>query len=366
MLDRPLNLRNSTKMSADPVSDILKLTKAESLVTGGFTAGGPWAIRFPVPTAIKFFAVVRGACWVCIDGHAEPIRFETGDVGLLSARRSFVLSSHPRVVPVDAMAVFSGAARTTARLGNGREFSHIGGHVLLDPTSGGVLADVLPPWIRVQATSPEATNFRWLLDQLVEERAGVLPGAQLASAQLAQLLFIQILRAHLKTSSLVSAGWLRALADPRIAPAIRLMHGDPGRAWHLAELARASAMSRTSFAFHFKAAAGVAPLTYLTEWRMRLAELALREEATAVADVARSLGYTSESAFSNAFKRVTGSSPRAYRSAHRASASSGRRPESTGSQNAREPVAVATRNHAELVRFQVRHAPARRRTERVS
>ena len=368
MLDRPLNLRNSTKMSADPVSDILKLAKAESLVTGGFTAGGPWAIRFPVPTAIKFFAVVRGACWVCIDGHAEPIRFETGDVGLLSARRSFVLSSHPRVVPVDAMAVFSGAARTTARLGNGREFSHIGGHVLLDPTSGGVLADVLPPWIRVQATSPEATNFRWLLDQLVEERAGVLPGAQLASAQLAQLLFIQILRAHLKTSSLVSAGWLRALADPRIAPAIRLMHGDPGRAWHLAELARASAMSRTSFAFHFKAAAGVAPLTYLTEWRMRLAELALREEATAVADVARSLGYTSESAFSNAFKRVTGSSPRAYRSAHRAStsASSGRRPESTGSQNTRDPVAVATRNHAELVRFQVRHAPARRRTERVS
>src|SRR5262249_48254688 len=162
-----------------------------------------------------------------------------------------------------------------------------------------------------------ATAFRWLLDQLVQERAVELPGSQLASAQLAQLLFIQILRAHLETSDPMPAGWLRALGDQRIAPALRLMHGDPGRAWHLDELAKACAMSRTTFAFHFRTVAGVAPLTYLTEWRMRLAERALREEATPVAAVGQSLGYTSESAFSNAFKRVTGNSPRAYRNAVR-------------------------------------------------
>jgi AraC-like DNA-binding protein len=72
-------------------------------------------------------------------------------------------------------------------------------------------------------------------------------------------------------------------------------------------------MSRTSFAVHFRTIAGVAPLTYLTEWRMRLAERALREETTPVAVLARSLGYASESAFSTAFKRVNGSSPKAYR-----------------------------------------------------
>ncbi len=75
-------------------------------------------------------------------------------------------------------------------------------------------------------------------------------------------------------------------------------------------------MSRSTFAVHFKTIAGVAPLTYLTEWRMRLAERALRDEPTSVSEVARSLGYTSESAFSNAFKRVSGKSPRAYRNAH--------------------------------------------------
>jgi AraC-like DNA-binding protein len=306
-------------MSADPFSDILKLTKAESLVTGGFTAGGSWAIRFPAPDKIKFFAIVKGHCWVSIDGEAEPVHFETGDVGLLAAKRSFVLASDPRLAPVDAMSLFSGAGSTTAKLGDGEDFAHIGGHVLLDPVSGWLLSNILPPWIHVPAASPQATTFRWLLDQLVEEQATGLPGTQLVSAQLAQLLFIQILRAHLKISAPMTAGWLRALADPRIAPALRLMHGDPGRSWHLDELARACAMSRTTFAFHFKSVAGVAPLTYLTQWRMRLAERTLRDEATPVAVVARSLGYTSESAFSNAFKRVTGHSPKSYRSARRAS-----------------------------------------------
>lgn len=310
--------RQSTNVSADPFSDILKLTHTRSLVTGGFTAGGAWAIRFPAPDKIKFFAVTKGSCWLSIDGEAEPISFQTGDVGLLTAKRPFVLASAPGIAPVEAMSVFSGTRRTTATLGDGADFAHLGGHVLLDSTNHRLLAEVLPPWIHVPAASPQAANFRWLLDQLVEERAGVLPGAQLASAQLSQLLFIQILRAHLETSgSSMRAGWLRALGDPRVAPALRAMHDAPARSWRLEELAQACAMSRTTFAFHFRTIAGVAPLTYLMQWRMHLAERALREENTPVAVVAQSIGYTSESAFSNAFKRVTGRSPRACRRAAR-------------------------------------------------
>lgn len=307
-------LRDSPDMRADPFSDILKVTHAESLVTGGFTAGGRWALRFPVPEKIKFFAVVKGSCWVAIDGEPEPVRFDTGDVGLLTAKRSFVLCSEPGVEPLDAMSVFSGGRNPVGNIGDGDDFAHIGGHVLLDPASGRLLADVLPPWIHVPAASPQATSFRWLLEQLVNERAADLPGAQLVSAQLAQLLFIQILRAHLQTSNPTS-GWLRALGDPRLAPALRLMHGDPARSWHLEELAQACAMSRTTFALRFRTSAGVAPLTYLAEWRMRLAEHSLRKENKPVAVIAQALGYGSESAFSNAFKRVTGQSPKAYRAA---------------------------------------------------
>lgn len=307
-------------MSADPFSDILRLTRAQSLVTGGFAASGDWALRFPAPDKIKFFAVVKGHCWVSLDGLPEPMHFDTGDVGLLSVPRTSVLASHPGVTPVDAMDLFSGAGNHWAQIGDGSEFEHLGGHVLLDPTSGPLLRDVLPPWIHIRASAPQATAFRWLLDQLVQERAAARPGGQLAAAQLSQLLFIQILRAHLQDAGPLEAGWLRALGDPRIAPALRLMHGDPARAWHLEDLASACAMSRTTFATHFKAVAGVAPLTYLTGWRMRLAERALVEEATPIAVVAQTLGYTSESAFSNAFKRLTGRSPSACRTAHRAPA----------------------------------------------
>lgn len=306
-------------MSDDPFSDILRFAKAETLVTGGFTAAGDWALRFPVPEKIKFFAVVKGHCWVKIDGEGDAVRFDTGDVGLLTAPRSFVLASDPDLRPVDAMSLFSGAGRDQVAIGGGGEFAHIGGHVLLDPISGSLLADALPPWIHVGASSPQAATFRWLLDLLVEERSSPMPGSQLASAQLAQLLFIQILRAHLKTANLVAPGWLRALGDPRLAPALTLMHGEPTRSWHLEELAAACAMSRTTFALHFRKVTGVAPLTYLSGWRMRLAERALREEKRPVSAIADSLGYASEGAFSTAFKRATGQSPRDYRrSAHAA------------------------------------------------
>jgi AraC-like DNA-binding protein len=298
-------------MGIDPFSDILTLTNAEPILTGGLRAGGRWAVRFPARDRITFLLIVKGECWGYFDGE-EPVHFATGDIGLLAVPRTFVLCSDPGVPPVDATTLFT-LGRTKVQLGDGEDFAYLGGHVMLDPLRGRLVMDVMPPWMHIQASSPQANILRWLVDQLAAEQAAEQPGAQLASAQLTQLLFIQILRAHLKSADLIPVGWLRALADSRLAPALRLMHDDPGRDWHLDELAKASAMSRTTFALHFRTAAGVAPLTYLTGWRMRLAERALRDETTPVAVVARTLGYSSESAFSNAFKRETGKSPSAYR-----------------------------------------------------
>ena len=90
-----------------------------------------------------------------------------------------------------------------------------------------------PRFIAASDNPAPGFSISWSANRRMSSR-----GASLASAQLAQLLFIQVLRAHLKTSSLMPAGWLRALGDPRLAPALRLMHGDPGRDWHLEELAR--------------------------------------------------------------------------------------------------------------------------------
>ncbi len=305
-------------MNNDPFSDILQFANARSVVSGGFTAGGAWALRFPVPDKIKFFALVKGNCWFRFDDGDAPLRLEEGDVFLLAAQRPFVLAGSLATVPLDAVSVFAGSDAETVSIGDGDDCIQIGGHITLDPASGGLLADVLPPFIHVRAAVPQASVLQWLLNQLVRERAAQLPGVGIASAQLAQLMFVQILRVHLDTAGAPASGWLRALGDPRIAPALRLMHDDPGHAWQLGELARAAAMSRTSFALHFKAVAGVAPLTYLTGWRMRLAERALRENDVPVAVLARSLGYQSDSAFSSAFKRITGHAPKRYRNAARA------------------------------------------------
>ena len=306
-------MRDSTDMTVDPFSDILKLANAQSVVSGGFTAGGSWAIRFPAFDKLKFSALLRGNCWLKVDGQEDAVRIEAGDVLLLSVVRSFVLASDLAAVPIEAATVFSPHVSKVVNLGNGDECLQIGGFVRLDSASGGLLADVLPPLIHVRAASPQATVLRWLLDQLVRERTAELPGASLASTQLAQLIFIQILRAHLEASGPLGVGWLRALGDKRIAPALRLMHSDPARSWQLEELAKAAAMSRTTFVVRFKAVAGVPPLTYLLNWRMRLAERALRAENVPVSVLALSLGYTSESAFSNAFKRTIGMAPKRYR-----------------------------------------------------
>ena len=317
MLESADYLRDSTEVTVDPFSDILRLANAESVVSGGFTAGGSWAIRFPAFDKLKFSALIRGACRLLVDGEERPVRIEAGDVILLSVWRSFVLGSDLDLVPVEAASVFSHHVGEVVRLGGGDECLQIGGFIRLDPASGGLLSDVLPPLIHVRAASPRATVLRWLLDQLVHERVAELPGASLASAQLAQLLFIQILRAHLEASGDLAAGWLRALGDQGIAPALRLMHGDPARSWKLEELAKAAAMSRTTFMVRFRSAAGVPPLTYLLHWRMRLAERALRSKDLPMSDLALSLGYTSESAFSHAFKRIVGMAPKRYRDAAR-------------------------------------------------
>jgi AraC-like DNA-binding protein len=298
-------------MADDPISEVLRLADVESVVSGGFSAGGDWAMRFPPPDKLKFFAALRGSCWLRVDG-GEPLRMEPGDVVLLVAAQGFVLASDLALPAVDAREVFAGRTSPIVTVGEGDEVLQIGGHVRLHPTYAPMLHEALPPLIHVRGSAAEAVTMRWILDRMVDESRDNLPGSGMARTQLAHLLFVQILRAHLSSGGPLQSGWLRVAADPRLGAALRMMHGEPGKAWRLEQLASAAAMSRTIFASQFKAAAGVTPLAYLARWRMRLAERALRQGDVPVAVLAGDLGYASESAFSHAFKRIVGVSPGRY------------------------------------------------------
>ncbi|HEX2297249.1 MAG TPA: AraC family transcriptional regulator, partial [Pseudonocardiaceae bacterium] len=170
----------------------------------------------------------------------------------------------------------------------------------------------LPPVGHVRASAAAATNLRGTLDRLFDEVTGSAMGRAFAIRQYGQLVLLEVLRAYVDQAEL-PRGWLRLLTDERLRPAVGLMHAEPGKSWGLEELARAAAMSRTSFAERFRSVAGVPPLTYLNRWRMLLARRALRDGDVRIGALAAELGYASESAFSTAFKREVGESPLRYR-----------------------------------------------------
>lgn len=195
-------------------------------------------------------------------------------------------------------------------LGTGDDVVFLGSHLSLGSAGSRTLMEALPGSFHIKGEDPGTDRLNWLVGEFVLEAISDAPGAEAARAYLAHLVFLHVLRYHLSGQDALDVGWLRAVFDARIGPALERIHGDPSHDWSLYELASSVGMSRTAFAVHFKAVAGVPPLTYLTEWRMRVAERRMRESHDKLAEIAQSVGYRSEAAFSTAFKRVIGHSPR--------------------------------------------------------
>lgn len=302
----------------DPLSDLIRLAELQTGLSGELRAQGAWSLRMPAPDGVKFFAVLQGRAWMQFEGEA-PLPLDPGDVVVLQGPRGFLLASDLSATPLDVQRLFRAemASRspvvTLGEVAQGMDFHQIGGHVRFAAERGVQLAQMLPPLVHLRGDAPEAPVLRWLVERLVHERSSARSGHALMTEQLAQMLFLQALRVHLARGEQVPPSWLRAMTDARLQPALRRMHEEPGRDWQLEELARAAAMSRTSFAVRFKALAGLPPLAYLTQWRMQLARRALRHDPRPLGAWVGALGYASESAFSHAFKRTTGLSPAQYR-----------------------------------------------------
>lgn len=161
--------------------------------------------------------------------------------------------------------------------------------------------------------------MQWLeanLQFVASEMASGLPGAQTVVSRLADILFVQAIRAYLAESGARSKGWLRGLLDPQIGHALALMHQRPEAPWTVQSLAADVGMSRSAFAARFTDLVEESPLVYLTRWRMSRASTLLRG-TSGIAEVATKVGYDAESAFSKAFKRWMGKAPGAYRRARR-------------------------------------------------
>jgi AraC-like DNA-binding protein len=327
MVVRPHSLRESTAVAeltvSDALSDVFDLVEVQGLLTGGFAARGPWISRGAVSRPLKLVALVAGSARVCVDGPGGPdgpVELAPGDVVLLNHRTWLdVRGGRGGEPPVELVPEpgFDSVELATADLAS--DDVVVGGWIQVGPAGLALLSTALPGLVHVRAASSAASRLGGIVARLFDEAASGRLGSAFAIRQNGQLLLLEVLRAYLEQEK-PPVGWLRLLADEPLGPALRLIHDQPGTPWGLVELARAAGMSRTSFAERFRAVAGTPPLSYLSRWRMLLAQRALRDPDVRVGALAAELGYGSESAFSTAFKRQVGESPLHYRRRLRATA----------------------------------------------
>ena len=300
----------------DPLSDILAILKPESHLTARIDVGGGSAIRFGnQPGTIKCHAVTAGACWLLVDGTEAPVRLTAGDCIIVPSGHSFTLATNPGLDPISARDVFAHTRPGEVILHNGGgDFAFAGTRFEVDVRRAGTLLGTLPPLIHLH--EPEDRDaMRWCLTQLMAELRAGRPGVTLAARHLAHLLLLQAFRLHLSRQVGGRVGLLYALADPHLSKAIGAMHADPAHRWTLAELAKEAGLSRSIFAQRFREQVGDTPIGYLATWRMMLARDRLADGRDPLARIANALGYQSENAFSTAFHRVVGCSPRRYATA---------------------------------------------------
>lgn len=293
---------------ADPLSDVIALLQPRTVFTKVISGAGRWGVRYTEFGQPSFCTVIEGSCRLSVD-DADPVVLETGDFVLLPATPGFTMSGSEPVTPMLIEPNVADASTDEVRYGapdSDPDVRLLGGYFIFDSPDAGLLVSMLPPLVHMRG----AARLSTLVGIVREEATSHEPGRDLILARLVEVLLVEAIRTVQHEGAPV--GLLRGLADARLAPALRLMHSDVAKQWLVADLARETAMSRSSFFDRFTRIVGVTPLEYLLGWRMTVAKDLLRRRETALADIAEHVGYRSASTFSTAFTKHVGLPPGQY------------------------------------------------------
>jgi AraC-like DNA-binding protein len=307
------------------MSQVLDAVHLTTAVFGRLELGSPWRLRIPAREYLSFYVVARGSAWLEIgdagtsEHYSQPL--SRGDAVVLPRGSAHMLGDADRndARPQDfdyanCPRVFLGGS---ARLGGaGPITSLITGHFTFDRGSRNALLASLPSAIHIPADATTSPQLGGIVPLILSESSAPGPGSPIVLAHLADLLLIHALRHWMANSAHGSCG-MRAIADPAIGTALRLMHAHPAEPWTVARLASAVAMSRSGFAARFTELVGESPLQYLARWRMTTAAKLLGDEGLSVAAVAERVGYANPVAFTKAFSRLQGVGPGAFRRGER-------------------------------------------------
>ncbi|MFI0451913.1 AraC family transcriptional regulator [Actinomadura sp. 6N118] len=297
----------------DVLSDVIAVMRTGAPRSARVERRAPWGQRFRhAPGTAGFEVVLAGSYWL-LRPEADPIALGAGDVLFFPHGGEYGLADAPTTpladLPfpgVDADGPAATGPPSTVVLCGAYKLGADRGHPLLDD---------LPGIVHLPAQVGRQSCLRAVVDLLGAELQELGPGASAVVPSLLDTLLVYILRTWLEEQPACggTGGWAAALADPAVSAALDAVHGDPARPWTVAELADRAGLSRAAFARRFNALVGRPPLTYLTWWRLTTAARLLRESDAPLGAVAERVGYGSEYAFANAFKRAFAVAPGRYR-----------------------------------------------------
>ncbi len=312
----------------DSITDIFKTMHVTAFGLHRLEATAPWgAIREKpteesstksekiMPSDLAHFAMItRGNCWLSVEGVADPIPLTGGDCFLLSRETSVVMRDSLQTQPRWSFRELAEKAYSNVAYhgGGGAPTTIVCGSMSFNRASLRPITQLLPDFILVKADETNTVPLHITMQALDSEMAGQTPGSEVVATRLAEILFIQMLRAHIASGAERNKGWLRAIFDPQIGTALGAIHNRVSLPWTVESIAASAGMSRSAFAKRFREMLGQTPLEYVTEWRMQKAMQLLEQRDKKLIDVAQSIGYETDTAFIKAFKRVVGDSPGAY------------------------------------------------------
>jgi AraC-like DNA-binding protein len=305
-MNDPYFITDSPNMS-DPLTEVIALLKPRAVFSKCISGAGRWAVRYSDFGHPSFCAVLEGSCLLAVDGHST-VTLDAGDFVLLPSTPGFTMSGFEPVMPTHIDPKVAPAPVDEVRHGTRGcppDVRMLGGYFVFDTPNAALLVSLLPTVIHVHDAERLSLLVRLVGEETTEERVG----HDLMLTRLVEMLLIEALRSTSGNNS--PPGLLRGLSDPRLAPAMRQMHGQLARPWTIAKLAKVAALSRSAFFDRFTRTVGIAPMEYLLSWRMAVARDLLCNDV-GIAEVAGRVGYGSASAFSTAFSRHVGVAPSRY------------------------------------------------------
>ena len=278
---------------------------------------GNWSYSLTRQDTILFYLVMSGG--FCIDVGNGPRETRAGDMIMIPSAHqhvSYALNYHSdEAQPLDEL-LTSCKDHTLDLKGDGDfEASLILIECKYDKAMIRPLLSVLPS-ILPEVNDEDDGRFEVIdveIRLLTLEAEHERMGKTAVINHWASIMMIECLRVYIESLPEATENWLKAMKDPFLTKALVAMHEMPSENWTINKLAEVAGMSRSSFAQRFKEVVGIPPLTYLMDYRLRLAARYLRLQQNSISRISGLVGYASDSTFSQAFKRVYGISPKAYR-----------------------------------------------------